>query len=297
MGWKTHIRIAAFALALVPHLTAQTNDAVAVKAGADDDYVRAKFGEKGAKTRSDAYIFAQGSYFGGALRDASLEHAQFIDIAHTLAPELAKQSFFPTGDSKRADILIVVHWGITYVEEDPSHGQLDTQKLMSAVTASRANASSRGIADPSAVNTDLNVLAANAQQNSGGPASNAELLGFSDELRKEEYRSRAVASGTTDMDRELRIDASDERYFVILMAYDLKSLRATEHGRKPKLLWSTHFSMRAIGRNFTSALPFMSKVAANYFGRNADGLILDARPDHLGSVQIGEATTVEEKKN
>ena len=65
---------------------------------------------------------------------------------------------------------------------------------------------------------------------------------------------------------------------------------------KPKLLWSVHYSITASGYNFASALPAMSKVAANYFGRNMGGLVLDARKVPEGFVKVGEPRQVDDKK-
>lgn len=281
-------------LAAVPGVRAERADSVAVAAGADKDYVRQKFGDHGANPKAETYVFAQGNHFGGLLRDASLEHAQFTDIARVLAPDLAIQRYFPSQDARNADLIIVVHWGITYIEEDASHGQLDLDRLQADIGSRNLAIAKSGIADPGQVDTDLEFTRDKSAQSSNWPEYNAQLLGYTSEFMKEEYRSVAVASGMTETDRRLREDLmEDERYFVILMAYDLSSVKAGAKGVRPRLLWSNHFSMRAVGHNFATALPAMSRVAANYFGRDVDGLLLDAQRIPDGFVRMGEPKAVE----
>jgi hypothetical protein len=291
------------ALGAAPLAGAWQDGSVAVAAGADRDYVLRKFGERGATAKAESFVFAQGSYFGGYLRDPSLEQAQFADIENDLAPDLAKQRYYPASKGTVPDLLIVVHWGITGIEEDPGHGQTDFAQLQkdgaaynSKFSSGPGGGSKGGIADAGYVNADLAIAYGQKAATGSAPAENAQLLGFDAELQKEEYRSLGVASGITDLDRRLREDIADERYFVILMAYDFGSVKDGRKGVRPKLLWSTHFSIRATGFNFTSALPAMGKVAANYFGHQVDGLLLDAQKVPEGRVDVGVPTTVEEKK-
>jgi hypothetical protein len=153
-------------------------------------------------------------------------------------------------------------------------------------------------ADPSSIETDLGLIIGNSPGVDSWPEYNAQLLGYASAYAQEEYRSLGVASGMTETDHRLREDLMiDERYFVILMAYDFSSVKGGKKGVKPKLVWSNHFSMRAIGHNFTTALPAMSRVAANFFGRNVDGLLLDARNVPEGRVEVGVPKPVGDKKN
>ncbi len=290
-------------LGAAPFALAWQDNSVAVLAGADKDYVVQKFGERGAKAKAESFVFAQGSYFGGYLRDSSLERTQFMDIARDLAPALAKQKYFPAADARNADLLIVVHWGITAVEENPDHGQRELDQLQkdgaaynSKFSSGDGGKSTGGIGDPGYVASDLAIAYGQSAATGSAPADNAQLLGYASELQKEEYRSLGVGSGMTEMDRRLREDLEDERYFVILMAYDYRSVKSGKKGAKSKLLWSTHFSMRAIGFNFASALPAMTNVASNFFGHQVDGLLLDANRIPEGRVDVGEPKTVEEKR-
>jgi hypothetical protein len=290
------ILIAAFVS--VSGLRAEHSDPVAVLASADPDYAKQKFSGSGAKPKPESYLFAKGRFFGGELRDSSLEDARFSFITDTLAPALAKQEYFPAREAKNADLLIVVHWGTTDVDEQ---GQwLEKKALSDAITNNAAaNGSTKGsngnMKATATENAQLDASLLDAAQGSvsHSMAGNEQLLGFSQAVQKEDDRSAAVASGITQEDYDLQDDLLEERYFVILMAYDFAAVRTHQ---KPRLLWSIHFNMRSPGHSFTSALPAMSKVAANYFGHNVDGLVLNAAKVPIGKVEIGEPKTVEDGK-
>lgn len=140
----------------------------------------------------------------------------------------------------------------------------------------------------------LDALRQSAPRASLEPASNAQLLGYADELRKAEYESLAAPSGMSELDRRLQADLVDERYFVILMAYDLGALHGLGKGMRPRLSWSTHLSMRAVGRDFGAALPAMSRAAGRFLGRQVDGLLLDGGAVPDGKVEVGVPRTVGE---
>jgi hypothetical protein len=288
-GYPRFVILAA-AFAITSGLRAERADPVAVAAGADKDYVKSKMGGGGAVPKAESYVFARGSFFGGYLPDSSLADTQFMEIARTLAPGLSTQHFYPAPDKKKADLLIVVHWGITSVEEQTNEGT-EVAQMNNDLRGLKSGA----IRDPHVINMDLSVQDAKTGIAGSGLSDNAQLLGYNSAFQEEEYRSLGVSSGYTEMDQRLRDDLLDERYFVILMAYDFNTLKEGKKGTKPKLLWSTHFSMRATGHNFTTALPAMSEVAAHYFGKNLDGLLLDARKTPEGKVEVGEPKEVVDK--
>ncbi|HZZ17905.1 MAG TPA: hypothetical protein VFE25_00975 [Opitutaceae bacterium] len=288
----------ALALLAFSAATAACNavEPVSIAAGADRDYVVQKFGSTGAHARPETYVFAKGSFFDGAKSDASLEDARFMDIARYLGPDLERQKYFPAKMPKEPDLLIVVHWGMTSVEDDATNGQADMDRLMADLQAYNSGLQKTSIKDPGFVNSDLAVLGAKSARAATSLADNAQLTGYLDEFRKAEYESIGLASGMSDEDRQIREDLSSERYFVILMAYDYKSLKDGRRlGAKPKLLWSIHVSISAIGRNFTEALPAMSHLASAYFGQQTDGLLLNIRDVPAGKVEVGTPRTIEDR--
>jgi hypothetical protein len=259
---------------------ARAADPVAVASTSTEEYAQQKFGKGEAKPES--YLFFQGKFFGGTVRDPNLEHAQFLDIAKILAENLVRQKYYPTKDQKNADLLIVVHWGVTSIYENP-YKQLDTERLYNAQTADAAAQEASPSLDHSALNLELAIgdLERGTEENS--VAYNARLLGFRRQLANQ-TQVIDMNSGMTAEELSLREQPSEERYFVILMAYDYRTMKKDQ---KPKLLWSTRFSIRSPGKSFTKALPEMSKVASSYFGQALDGLKQETPDAPKGKVELG----------
>jgi hypothetical protein len=260
---------------------ASAADAVAVSSTSTEEYAQQKFGK--GEPKPETYLFFQGKFFGGDVRDPNLEHAQFLDIAKTLAENLVRQKYYPTKDQKNADLLIVVHWGVTSIYENPNK-QLDAERLYSAQTADAAAQEASPSLDHSALNLELAIgdLERGTQENS--VAYNARLLGFRRQLENQAGQVIDMNSGMTPEELSLREQLSEERYFVILMAYDYRTMKKDQ---KPKLLWSTRFSMRSPGHSFTKALPDMSKVASAYFGQALDTLRQETPGAKEGKVELG----------
>jgi len=96
----------------------------------------------------------------------------------------------------------------------------------------------------------------------------------------------------------LGIDQRDEvseieqnRYFVVLMAYDFQILWKE---KKHKLLWETRFSINELHNSFDKALPVMARFASQYFGEPTNGLVRTRVPE--GQVDIGEVESLGEVK-
>jgi hypothetical protein len=85
-----------------------------------------------------------------------------------------------------------------------------------------------------------------------------------------------------------------ERYFIVLMAYDWQKMRLE---KEFDLVWSTRFSLDAIGTNFRDAHFALRRGAANYIGTNLDG-DLGKTKTHLGTgdVELGDLEVVETVK-
>lgn len=81
----------------------------------------------------------------------------------------------------------------------------------------------------------------------------------------------------------------EQRYFVILMAYDFQLL-AKE--KKHKLVWETRFSIRQRHHDFAKDLASMSTYASRYFGQDTGGAIHKEIP--LGTVEIGDLKSMGE---
>ncbi len=187
--------------------------------------------------------------------DRSIDGIAFAEISGIIRGPLAAQKYVPTGDPKTADLLIVVYWGRT----------IGTNAFGGIV-----NGGDRDKID----------------------LENARLLGFDSEkvfdLGYDDHANmmanirREVYAGVMDA-------IEDDRYFVILRAYDFPLLWKQ---RQAKLLWETRFSLSQRHHDFRKDLPAMTQVAAEYFGKDSLGLVQKPIPE--GRVDIGETKSLGE---
>ena len=87
---------------------------------------------------------------------------------------------------------------------------------------------------------------------------------------------------------DLYEELEENRYFVVLMAYDFQLLWKE---KKHKLLWETRFSIGERHNAFDKALPVMVRYASQYFGQNSNGLLRTRVPE--GTVQVKDPTLIE----
>ena len=265
------------AAALPAGLFAKIEQSIALCATTRPDYVRPA--DAAGKPLPQSYVFFPGRFFNGNTSDHSLEHVTFDEIARTLAPNLARQSFFPTKDAVGADLTIVVHWGATDVYRDPLK-QFNTEDLNTAVAGYNASIAATGMADVGPINQAITSMTMAGENTASAINYNATLLGYVGNLMQE--RRNPVPS---TLEITLNNELNEERYFVILMAYD------NHAGRKehvPRLLWVTRLSVRSPGNNFTESLPAMSQIGGQVFGRNLGGLAHVKASWRGGEVTYGE---------
>ena len=263
-------------------LQAKKNARVLVDSYARSEYVESKVID--GEAQRETYHFFKGRHFGGNIRDKSLDDVPFEDVAQSLAKEMRARNYYPEQDPIKGDFLIVVHWGVTGIEES-------FDELFLNEPGGFGGADGGTVVDTSTGETmsDFSQDYSNDYQSydSAGPSrsdkDNAALIGFDRALRRK---------GLMPQDEyELRSMLKDERYFIVLMAYDWQKLR-TE--KEYELVWSTRFSLDAIGTNFREAHFALSRGAANYIGTNLDGK-LGKTKTHLGTgdVNVGDLEVVE----
>lgn len=284
----------------------RADDHVVVSARADDRYTHRKF--NGEHVRPESYVFGEGSFFGGITADGSLDRMKFRQIAESLAPELARQQFWPAPDFASADLLLVVHWGVT----TPHQSMRDAQNITTLSFDPRdtphteSTASDQLFKDPAAANDTAGAgdgspsdIAASLRETEISPsfemikgfndeaarnfseASNAQLLGYTKTLRQ--LGSKAFGSAE---EATLRGDLTSERYLVIVCAYDLKAPPPPAQKRRP--VWVAHLNIRAAGTNFAIALNRMGQVGAGFFGRTTDAPTAVAAKVRQGRATPGE---------
>lgn len=266
---------------------AADTERVAVHSDASEEYTARKFPKEG--TQTETYVFAEGKYFGGEARDSSMRATTFMDIVTVLARDLVRQQYLPAPNQKAADLLIVVHWGTTlpgdidpYLEEQLN--QL-TEEYFEEQAATEAEG---GIPDYGKLSEIQSLNQTYQMSVEQAIAESSQLLGYRGAIEKE--KKKVTVSGSTAMETTLRAELLEERYFIIMMAWDNQVLLNTGVTR---LLWSTRFSMRAPGKNFVMALPALSRVASNYFGKQLDGIQRERTHLGRGDVEYGELEILE----
>lgn len=254
---------------------------VVVSATAAPEYRRTK-GPDGIMAES--YVFSPGIHFGGTTRDKTQENLPFVTVAQTLAPALARQKYLPAPDPAKANLVIVVHWGSTETYDDPQKEE-NLEKVNTELAAYRSAIQENGIASPGALNGALSNQEAAGASAEQYLRANAELLGYKLSLAKEEQRMFSSEEEIT-----MRSELLEERYFVVLMAYDYQLLK-TE--KKSRLLWVTRMSVRSPGNNFKTAVPDMARIAADFFGQQHEDLTRLETKRREGQVDIGELKVLE----
>ncbi len=263
-------------------LVAGKNDAIVISSTAAPDYQR-PLDAKG-KPAPETYVFMEGIHLEGGTRDRSEERMTYEEITRTLAVNLAKQNYFPTRDVPAANVLIRVYWGTTQIYEDPQRDQ-NIAALNTAMANAQSQMESGGQVDTTELKQAINdnALAANGVE--GAIERNARLLGYKRSLLKEEKNMVASIAEQT-----MRMELAEERYFVVLMAYDFQFMRKE---KKPKLLWITRLSIRTPGNNFTEALPALAVAGADVFGQNlTDMKRIKVRDLPGGEVTMGELKVI-----
>jgi len=240
---------------------------VLVDSYADKGYLDTKETDDGL--RPETYHFVEGKFVGGYIRDKSLREVPFIEIAENLAVELRKRNYYPARNKEEGDLLIVVNRGVTQI-------QADFEQLF-----------------PTDDEEDSFESDEDEQSTDETPGTYLDETGYT---YREQDNAKLIGFDRALMRRDLGIQESielqemfkEERYFLILSAFDLKMLRDT--GEK-RMVWSTRFSMDAIKVGFDDAHFALSRAASGYFGTNLDG--------DLGKVSTfagpGEVTTGELK--
>lgn len=236
------------------------------------------------------YSFGEGTRDTGSVADASLDRLNFRQLINVLSGPLAKQGFHPSRNANEVDQLIVVHWGRTAGWDSSGYGDTYGRLSQTYAAAQRAFPS---LPDPKSLSVDqMKALIGDAptRGNGGTPgaagemdqmilmlqmqddararanARNSRLLGYHEELKHIPTHWGNMVTA----DREQLVgELEDDRYYVILAAYDFQ---VAMKERKQKVLWVTRFSLQARGVDFDGSIDRMVRAAAAYFGRPTNGL-------------------------
>ncbi len=288
------------AMAAPPCAFAQSDGEIAaVSSTVSPGYSRVKLAD--GSYEPETYTFGEGGHLAGSSRDDTIDKQAFMDVVKVIAAPLAKRNFVPVEDRNPEDtkLLIMVYWGTTSGTSDSSDS-LASQNLQRSQgtkpppTPPPANGSAGGPAANQQARQSAATMNSRQSEEDGAMAAvlaenwqrdqvdmrNAMLLGYDTALAE---TSDIGSTPATRHREDLISELEENRYFVVLMAYDYQALWKQ---RKHSLLWVTRFSVRERGADFERLLPSMVGYASQYFGQDSHGLL--RRPLPEGRVEIGE---------
>lgn len=260
--------------------------------------------------KPETYKFGKGEFWGGDFVDASMDHLTVDDVARTVSPALARQSYIAAKDPNSAELFIVINWGTTVAPE---------YRWMSPSYATAEMGQGQAMSGPHPIAGDTHVMdgaihglqeasldgsgntwnlggsnassAIGASQSATNVGSNNDLTSRAGGvLRAENQMWAKISQGNARMlgytslaDAELQ----RYRYFVVLLAYDNKTISR----KRPRLLWEARMSISQHRNLFDKRLPSLAENASVYFGQNSSGLVHKALP--VGFVHIGQISSLE----
>jgi len=262
-----------------------------VSSRVSNGYVRSRL--QNGSFEPETYAFGEGGLQSGPMSDNTIDRLHFIDVARTIAGPLRAQNYLPANDPGRIKLLVMVYWGTTAgaggASSSIAYQNLSTAgrnlsianaAMKAASGADRMSAAAVQNAAQSEFDSALAVAAVGNSQRDRVNRQNAVILGYDSEflltpgLEFTAFRSRR---------RDLIDELEDDRYFVVLMAYDFQMVWKE---KKHKLLWEARFSIRQRHNDFEKQLAAMAENASRYFGQDSHGLVRKPVPE--GSVTLGD---------
>ncbi|HEY1792291.1 MAG TPA: hypothetical protein VGG34_05195 [Opitutaceae bacterium] len=265
------------------------NGIIAVSSRVSKDYVRARLAD--GSFVPETYAFGEGGNWGTEVKDATFEKLKFIDVARVIAGPLASRKYTATRNAGTTRLLIMVYWGTTRVPppygNDPMYQNyrhaIDEYNILMA----------DGAVDAAVSVYNAGLLQLNIENGIRDRMDyrNAKLLGYDGEDYGNvatDYGRMISHSALGEDQRDETGEIEDNRYFVVLLAYDFQ---AVWKQKRHTLLWETRFSINERHNAFDQALPVMAKMASRFFGQPTNGLVRDRVGD--GRVEVGTPTVIE----
>ena len=257
------------------------SQATAVFSKASNGYVRTR--NEDGSFRAESYVLRAGERTNLS-ESRSYEQLGIEDISQALERPLAVQKYVPSDDPDRTDLLILVYWGTTLTPDDihPLENRATKEMQRSYDYESHGGTTNIDQALENPILPDTTKYAsypkyvqAEARQDAETDSTNAAILGYADTL---------VGKQPSDGPRDALIgELEQDRFYVVLLAYDNQLARATGQHR---LLLEARFSLVERGNDFRKSLAPMALIAAKYFGQDSHGLIHNDLKE--GHVEVGE---------
>ena len=288
-----------------------SNDRIvtAVFSRVSNGYERPKAADGSPKR--EYYALANGTFSPGATADGSIDKVKFPQVAGLVAQFLAAHNYYLAPDAKSADFLLLISWGKTLPFSDSAYrangdafygtvnrASTSTKTVRAAeAAAAHGGPSTRGVdgsaskermlqqADQEALDGEMFQMKMFEDARRDADEYNARLLGYVDEINRRDTPSRFAGAGTSYQD--LISDIENERYYIVVSAYDFKT--AVNTGKR-KLLWATRVSIQAEGNKFNEAAAYMMAKASKYFGQNSGRLVQEYERE--GKVTLGELKVI-----
>jgi hypothetical protein len=263
------------------------------------DYARTKLSD--GSFQPELYAFGDGGNWGGEIKDLTIDKLTFLDVAHVVAEPLAAQKYIPGRDPAKTTLLIMLYWGTTAVpipyEQDPLyHNYAESLEEYRRIIEQTGGRLVNDQAVGGMVDEANDVLSAGLHQldienhiRDRIDFQNATMLGYdASGLLGTDYGKYRSHTALREEGDDERAEIEENRYFVVLMAYDFQLLWKQ---KKHKLLWETRFSISQRHNEFDKTLPAMAQYAARYFGQPSNGLVRQRLLNDR--VEIGEPTLVQ----
>lgn len=292
-GWyaSKQICLVSLAIALLYSISLNAANQVVVNAQAHQEFSIAR--ENDDSRQPTTYAFMKGKFHGGNRADPAMDNFPFDEVLLDISMHLQKQNFKGVPDPNRAELVIVVHYGVTSVQEN-------TEELLGYDSLEDYGFSYGAVNEGSGGGVNINEL--NGIQDMQFQI-NPEKTIKEDQQGGAFYTARLLGMEKAYVDpisprEELAIKnlLSDRRYFMVLMAYDLPLMRQGELVQH----WTTRYSIRAIGQGFDQAIKDMNLVAGNYFGKNMGDLVKKRVTDksrvELGKIEVIGTEEVKDSK-
>lgn len=247
--------------------------------------------------KREYYALTNGHYYPGLGKNRSIDAVKFPQVAKLTAQFLALQNYYLAENAKTADLLLEISWGTTLPFND-SVMKANAASFYSAFNAMKSSASAAadtprsidGIQSPGAAVAQAasdaftqmlfeNQMFEDMRRNAD--ERNAKLLGYVEEINRGNTIARFAGAG--DAYHDLIDDIENERYYVIIAAYDFHT---AQKEAKLKPLWITRVSIQAQGNKFNETLAAMLDRASRYFGQDSGRLLRQYQPE--GKVKLGE---------
>jgi hypothetical protein len=267
----------------------------AISSRVSPGYTREKFPD--GSLRPENYAFGEGGCWSSARDDKSIDKMTFTEVVRTIAPTLAAKNYLGARDPKATKLLIMVYWGTTHAPEHASDS-------MAYVNLEAANSEMnrevhmqdqkdkfgrmrnlQGNPAFDAVTVAIAAVQAENRMRDLADRKNAMMLGYDSW-----WDATFNAPNGTPLEirkRDMLNELENDRYFVVLMAYDFQLLWKE---KKHSLLWETRFSVSEHTNRFDEQLGRMALEASKYFGRDSNGLTHSSLPD--AQVDIGDVKSL-----